>query len=429
MNAGRGKESNDSESSDLPARSLQSPRIFSLIPVLHSVFRFQPSLPLFLLSAFAVSAITPSRAAIVGVVKAEEVARLTGAKGSDSMNPTWKVGIGGTDLGHMVDFRNRVYFVFGDTFSSEQAQLGDEAPKHEWRWNTLAYTTDTLPSDGITFSGWVTDKNGQAREIIHDNRDHPITNIPTGGIAVGDRMILWYMAMSFWGTEKDPCWRSHFAGLAWSEDGETFHIQKDFQFPEGSNFGMVAAAKGDNDPKLHDGFVYVWGTPSNRCGGVKLARVRPRDITDKTVWRYYAGLKDGKTVWAEREEQGRIVVPPRVGEMSVMYNRWAGVWTMMYLTFLKGQNPMLHTGRIVLRQAPEPWGPWSDPIKIVKPSPYLGGFYGSYMNPVYTENNGETVYFTMSLWDPYDVYLWKVKFWKEESPPAPGSSVRAPKPH
>src|SRR5690606_23764585 len=29
-------------------------------------------------------------------------------------------------------------------------------------------------------------------------------------------------------------------------------------------------------------------------------------------------------------------------------------------------------------------------------------------NPLYVEDNGETVYFTMSLWDPYDVYLAKV---------------------
>ncbi len=30
------------------------------------------------------------------------------------------------------------------------------------------------------------------------------------------------------------------------------------------------------------------------------------------------------------------------------------------------------------------------------------------MNPLYVEGNGETVYFTMSLWGPYDVYLAKV---------------------
>jgi hypothetical protein len=32
------------------------------------------------------------------------------------------------------------------------------------------------------------------------------------------------------------------------------------------------------------------------------------------------------------------------------------------------------------------------------------------MNPLYVEDDGKTVYFTMSLWDSYDVYLMKAKF-------------------
>src|SRR5690606_30025443 len=36
------------------------------------------------------------------------------------------------------------------------------------------------------------------------------------------------------------------------------------------------------------------------------------------------------------------------------------------------------------------------------------GLYAPYMNPLYTENDGQTLYFTMSLWDPYDVYLARV---------------------
>ena len=35
---------------------------------------------------------------------------------------------------------------------------------------------------------------------------------------------------------------------------------------------------------------------------------------------------------------------------------------------------------------------------------FPGGIYGSYMNPRYVEDGGRVVYFTMSLWYPYDVY-------------------------
>ena len=55
------------------------------------------------------------------------VARLTGA---DSMNRTDQVGVGGTDLGHMVNHNRRTYFLFGDTFSSETS-----VPGTDWRSN------------------------------------------------------------------------------------------------------------------------------------------------------------------------------------------------------------------------------------------------------------------------------------------------------
>ena len=65
---------------------------------------------------------------------------------------------------------------------------------------------------------------------------------------------------------------------------------------------------------------------------------------------------------------------------------------------------------IELREAPEPWGPWSEPIEVLsgwETPPGTFGLYGSYMNPLYVDNGGETIYFTMSLWDPYDVFIVK----------------------
>ncbi len=349
---------------------------------------------------------------IAGIAEMRVIARLTGTEGSDSINPTWKVGIGGTDLGHMIYHRGRTFFIFGDTFSSELSYQGEPETGHSWRWNSMAWTTDNDPSDGITFDGWITDEQGMSRAIIRDERLNPITNIPTGGISLGDRIYLWYMSMKFWGDKNDHCWRSHFAGLAWSgDDGRTFHIQEDFQFPEGSAFGMVAAARGNDDPSLKDGFVYLWGTPSNRCGGISLARFAPDEITSRTAYRYYSGLgSGGEPVWAAQESDAAEIVPSPVGEMSVMYNRWAGCWIMLYITFHEGENPMNTPGHIVLRQAPAPWGPWSGKITLATDRECPGGLYGSYMNPRYVGNNGQTVYFTLSLWNPYDVYWLKVSF-------------------
>ena len=62
-------------------------------------------------------------------------------------------------------------------------------------------------------------------------------------------------------------------------------------------------------------------------------------------------------------------------------------------------------------------GPWSNPITVVDFS-QAPGLYAPYMNPLYVEDNGKTLYFTMSLWGSYDVYLAKVTLISVPEPPA-----------
>jgi hypothetical protein len=346
-------------------------------------------------------------AQIAGVLEVTEVARLTGPEASDSINPTWEVNIRGVDLGHMVNHNGKTFFFYGDSFSSDL--VGDG-----WRWNTCSYSTDSEPSDGITFDGWIVDGSGNAREIIHDDRNSPITNIPTGGVSIGNRIYVWYMSMKDW---NNP-WKNHFSGLAYSEnEAQTFNIVTSFQFPNnesGGNFGMVSVCQRSDVPLTEDNHVYLWGTPAHRYGGVKLARVDPGHVTDLTQYEYFGGMSGDAPTWISSEFSAPLIVPARVSEMSVMYNEWAGRWTMLH-GWNPGDLPDWNAGHIVLRQAPEPWGPWSEPIVLINVSgPGGTGLpYAPYTNPLYVGNGGETVFFTMSKWDPYDVYLMRARFIKE----------------
>ena len=65
------------------------------------------------------------------------------------------------------------------------------------------------------------------------------------------------------------------------------------------------------------------------------------------------------------------------------------------------------SGAIELRESPDPWGPWSDPKTIVTRAGQFSGCYGAYLHPAFFEHNGETIYFNMSLWGPYNVFLMK----------------------
>src|SRR5688572_14543474 len=62
------------------------------------------------------SAVHAAAREITGVKNFQIVSRLTG---SPSQNQTTAVGIGGTDLGHMVNHNGKTYFLFGDTFAGE----------------------------------------------------------------------------------------------------------------------------------------------------------------------------------------------------------------------------------------------------------------------------------------------------------------------
>jgi hypothetical protein len=356
-----------------------------------------------------------STADISGVLEVTEVARLSGVEGSDSINPTWEANIGGVDLGHMVNHNGKTFFFYGDSFSSDLA-YNPSIPGSGagWRWNTCSYSTDPDFSDGVTFDGWITDTGGNAREIIHDDRNSPITNIPTGGLSLGNRIYVWYMSMKDW---TNP-WKNHFSGLAYSEnDGQTFNIVSAFQFPNnesGGNFGMVSVCQRSDVSLGEDNHVYLWGTPANRYGGVKLARVDPGQVTNLGAYEYFNGMGGGEPTWTSSEFGAPLIVPARVSEMSVMYNEWAGRWIMLH-GWNPGDLPDWNAGHIVLRQAPEPWGPWSDPIMVIDVSgPGGTGLpYGPYLNPLYVENRGETIYFILSKWTPYDVYLMKARLLKE----------------
>ena len=344
---------------------------------------------------------------ITGAHNFQIVRRLTGPAGSNTINPTSQVGIGGTDLGHMVNHNGKTYFLFGDTFASE-ASAGSGGP--DWRNNVMAYSTDTTPANGVTFDGWITRADGTAKQVITPGTA-PTTYIPTGAISVGDKIYAWYMHVSNWSTG----WTLSHAGLAsWREGDSQFTTVPNYRFENpaggayttangtvGGNFGMVAASYRSPLEISGDDHIYLWGTPGGREGGVKLARVLPNQIENLSAYQYFNGTVGGFPQWTGSEYSGEKIVASSVGEMSVMYNEAVGAWTMMYIA--GGAAPDFE-----IRQAPQPWGPWSAPVRVADHFQAPGGLYSPYMNPLYVEDGGKTLYFTMSLWNPYDVYLAKV---------------------
>lgn len=331
-----------------------------------------------------------------GVSGLTQVAQLTGV---DSVNATDQYGVYGTDLGSMINAGDTTYFLFGDTF-------GERAPDHVgaggayWRSNVLAHSTDTDPADGITFDGMTVDESGLATELVpglHEpDGTGEVTKIPTYGFAAGGSLYLHFMSVHHWGAPGE--WDANYAGLARSDDdGRTWSVLDDVRWPGASNFVQVSAFVSESHNSDED-VVYLWGIPGGRFGSVQLASVPVGDVDDPGAYRYFTGLDDaGQPSWDADPAAATTVVDDTVGELSVVHNPYLDRWIMTYLKEGTG---------VVLREGLTPWGPWDDP-HVVVPAEDHPGLYAPYLNPRYTSDGGRTIYFTLSLWDPYNVFLFK----------------------
>ena len=314
----------------------------------------------------------PPTTTIGGVAR---VAQLTGPGSINDTARRWDVH--GTDLGHMLWYEGSLYMVFGDTFG---------AGGHDWRSNTLARIASTAPGSGLRFASMITGSDGKAAELLGSRKIDGVeqTVIPTYGISVGRRMFLHYMSVRHW--VSPGLWQTNYSGLAWSDDGgHTWVKDARVRWPADSNFGQVAMIE-------QRGMVYLFGIPAGRFGSVQVARVKAGELLVPHDYRYW----DGRG-WSTDPATAAAVVPAPVGELSVRWSSHLGRWLMMYLDESRAA--------VVLRTAPQLTGPW-DKERVVATAAEYPELYAPYLVPMDT---GRDVYFTMSQYGPYEVYLMRAR--------------------
>jgi hypothetical protein len=82
--------------------------------------------------------------------------------------------------------------------------------------------------------------------------------------------------------------------------------------------------------------------------------------------------------------------------MSAAYNPYLQRYVLTYLDQPKEG--------IVMREAPQPWGPWGPPTVIARHAdfPFL---YGPFMWQASFKDNGRTFYYMLSQYGPYNTFL------------------------
>lgn len=378
------------------------------------------------------------------------VAKLTGAESVDHTDTKWNVS--GTGNAVMWDNGSgEVITMFGDTFGAPRpsGEQSDEAPQvsgdglnvpvfprgvpfpalpyvnlvqggkqgsgfagdtgtrapsgFDWRVNTLAYSDSDDPLN-FSYSSFRTDRDKHAAESIPAKRANgsEITTLPTSGLSVGGRQYVTYSSVRQYGPAPGS-WTSNYSGLAYSDDnGATWRKSGNSFWTNGGpakNFQMPALSRRGN-------MVYMFGTENGRVGGVYVARVPTDQVLNKGAYQYWT---NGHWATGLRAEP-TPVVSGGVGEVSVQWSQSLGRWLML-------STDVFNNG-IVVRQAANPQGPWTSPQVVASGTDYPS-IYGASIHP---KSHGNDLYFTMSQWSSYNVYLMHATVTKQAIP-APSPQV------
>lgn len=322
--------------------------------------------------------------------------------GPDSINSTAdRFGVTATDLGLMWDAgpdgdgKHRVFVMFGDTYGDGWGGRGAGPGTADWRTNVLlASTTTDLEREGLRLDRAVIRvRGGGAAQAIRRSRlnlprarfpEH--TLIPNAGITVDGVHYVQWMSVTFW--RGGGRWRTIQSGIAVSrDDGRSWAkplLGRWWNLFGGNRFQVGAFTRDDD-------WVHLFGTTNGRHGPAYLARTRPDRVARAAAYDYWDG-----TGWQPHQRHAAPVIDGPVGELSVVHHRGLGRWLALHLDEDRAA--------IVLRSAVAITGPWSAGVEVASGRDHPA-LYGGFIHPWAVE--GDRIYWLMSQWDPYNVFLMR----------------------
>lgn len=332
--------------------------------------------------------------------------RLTRDTGID-MQPCFDFEVCGTDLGIPFVLDNgSIGYLLGDTFAVAGPHIPD-LPSGADKWRSpVMIRSAAMPVQGmpIIFDSAVgLDGRGTAPEFLHNKHrsDGEISVLPNDGIGLPEigEIKISYMSIAGGMTEDNPHWRTNYAGLAVSSDGNNFQrIDPREGAPVWMNGcydsaldhttlpGLVSptgewcdpdSPESNTDPfqmwsMQRDGdYVYIVTVRSGRQSGPMMMLRVPWDrMEEKSAYECWNGSD-----WGGKCQP--LLPESKYGEPSIR-KLSDGTWVMAYTDYTYTQ--------IVTRTADSPNGPWSEP-KIQLSWLDLNALYGGFIHPWSTKDN------------------------------------------
>ncbi|MGH3821830.1 MAG: DUF4185 domain-containing protein [Pseudonocardiaceae bacterium] len=359
--------------------------------------------------------------------RAQKIVQLTGEFDREGWNGTGtpkfafnrtesKFAIIGTDLGVSFVHRDRLYFLFGDTW-----RVGHTTPNDDL--DAIAYCTDMNADDGLQLT--FLPQAPLVPGIVLGAFEVPLDGVSWNGgmyvfFSTDHRRAGIYTLMG-----RSILARSDSNGLDFTF---LYEISR-HKFVNLSTMIVDAREHGlpGNGPQL-----VVFGSGRYRSSDVYLAVKPAAKLEEPGGFLFYAGGLS-QPHWSRNEDSAvPLFGAGCVGELSVRWNPLLDAWMCLYNADWPADRSAV--GGIVMRWAKRPYGPWSrgDLVFSVNDglgkfmhlpnvdhtqegfgsdrSADLGGMYGPYQIPQYARRskNGAQIYFTMSTANPYQTMLMTV---------------------
>lgn len=355
----------------------------------------------------------------------------------------WKVW--GTDIGLPFYSKkyNSLYYIFGDTFSTEFPKDGKD-----WRGTVIGVNKiSTIKNGNFKFDSFITDETGMAKDIIPshhltDEDKYEVTRIATGGIEINGTLYLFYESIREW--HHPGGWDVNYCGAIKSNDnGQTWERVHDLTWVEecsGPNIKTIRTLSEENMDMTPSGihldlekrvcpafaqtyvipygeYAYIYGRRSGRKDGIVVGRVKQNEFESFDSYEYLIGYDSKKEgIWMkgsqglkyinEHEEQCSIVPKP-CANMTVMYNNYLNKWLLLY--YKPGQNIVMHT-------SDTPYGPYTQNYEVLigldYPFPKGKYIYGCNSHEYLCLENGKIIRLILSQWTDqiYGSELYEIKF-------------------
>ncbi len=263
---------------------------------------------------------------------------------------------------------------------------------------------------GLKSYRYICDEQGNIRQLIPRLPDeHPdeIRIWSLHGCCLGDKMCLYFVKVRMLESGLLPV---NFEVLG---SGLAVGNKKQWQFKRAVYDGSTLLWK-QNEPRFGAAvlvdpkgeWVYVYGAIQDAANVQRcyVARVRPDQIEKLEKYTYFAAPESR---WTPHVSKAVSIMQDMPNELSVSFNPYLDCYLSVHSFDL--------TGQIVGRTAPEPWGPWSEPVVLhtvvprrEKPLPYPPLIYAGKEHPELSEAGGKVIYLTYIEFEEYLPHLIEV---------------------